>query len=139
MVRPLTERFAVHLIGPRPGLAAGATMVDLADDVAAAIRHECGGPVGVMGISTGGSIAQRLAIDHADLVRRLVLASTACRLSQHGRQAQQRLADLTAAGRPRQAWAALGRPSRPEGSADGSWRPCCGWQDYSAIPTIRRT
>lgn len=108
MVRPLTERFAVHLVGPRPGLAAGTTMVDLADDVAAAIRHEFGAPVGVMGISTGGSIAQRLAVDHADLVRRLVLASTACRLSPRGRQAQRCLADLTAAGRPRQAWAALG-------------------------------
>ena len=107
MIRPLTERSAVHLVGRRPGLAAGTTMVDLADDVAGAIRHAFGGPIGVMGVSTGGSIAQRLAIDHADTVRRLVLASTACRLSPRGREAQRRLADLTAAGRPRQAWAAL--------------------------------
>jgi pimeloyl-ACP methyl ester carboxylesterase len=108
LVRPLAERFAVHLVGRRPGLPAGTTIGDLAGDVATAIATELDGPTAVYGVSTGGSIALQLAIDHPEVVDRLVLASSACRLSDAGREAQRRLADLTASGRPRQAWAALG-------------------------------
>ncbi|HSJ45549.1 MAG TPA: hypothetical protein VK923_12770 [Euzebyales bacterium] len=39
----------------------------------------------------------------------MVLLATACRLSDTGRDAQRRLAELIAAGRPRAAWAATGR------------------------------
>jgi pimeloyl-ACP methyl ester carboxylesterase len=107
MIRPMAGRFTVYLVGRRPGLAPATTMRDLAADAAEAIRHDLGGPVALMGIPTGGSIAQQLAIDHPGLARRLVLASSACRLSPVGREAQRRLADLTEAGRPRAAWAAL--------------------------------
>jgi pimeloyl-ACP methyl ester carboxylesterase len=62
----------------------------------------------IEGISTGGSIAQQFAIDHPQLVRRLVLAATACRLSPLGRETQRRFAELTTDGRPRRAYAALG-------------------------------
>lgn len=55
-----------------------------------------------------GSIAQQFAIDHPQLVRRLVLAATACRLSPHGREVQRRYAELIRQGRPRRAYAALG-------------------------------
>jgi phenylacetate-CoA ligase len=39
--------------------------------------HQFPGPVCIQGISTGGSIAQQFAIDHPQLIRRLVLAATA--------------------------------------------------------------
>jgi hypothetical protein len=61
-----------------------------------------------VGISTGGSIAQQFAIDHPQLVRRLVLVATACRLGPTGRQMQRDLARFTLAGQPRRAWAATG-------------------------------
>jgi pimeloyl-ACP methyl ester carboxylesterase len=64
--------------------------------------------VAVEGISTGGSIAQQFAIDHPQLVRRLVLAATACRLSPYGRAVQRRFAQLIEEGQPRRAYAALG-------------------------------
>ena len=65
-------------------------------------------PGSLEGISTGGSIAQQFAIDHPQLVRRLVLAATACRFSPHGREVQRRFAALTPAGRSRRAYATLG-------------------------------
>lgn len=106
-VRLLTDRFTVHLVNRRPGLAPGTTMRDLASDVAAAIR-ELGWPVPVVGISTGGSIALQLAMDHPGLVSRLVLWSAACRLGPEGRRRQLALAAHTRAGHPRRAWAGLG-------------------------------
>ena len=89
-------------------LPIGATIKDLAGHYAQAIARQFPGPVLVHGISTGGSIAQQFAIDHPQLVRRLVLAATACRLSPHGRKVQRRYAELTRQGRPRRAYAALG-------------------------------
>jgi pimeloyl-ACP methyl ester carboxylesterase len=104
----LSDRFTVHLVNRKPGLRPGSTIRDLAGHYADAIEREFGGPVLVQGESTGGSIAQQLAIDRPDLVRRLVLADSACRLSERGRLAQQAQARLIGAGRPRRAYAAIG-------------------------------
>lgn len=104
----LARTFTVYLIQRRPGLAPGTTMADLADDVASAVQERFPGPVPVIGTSTGGSVALQLAVDHPDLVSRLVLACAAARLSEEGRRRQQRMAELTLAGRPRAAWAQLG-------------------------------
>lgn len=83
-------------------------MADLADDVAAAVREDLGGgPVAVYGVSTGGSVALQLAVDHTRLVARLALVAAAARLGEDGRRHQRRLAELTVAGRPRAAWAQL--------------------------------
>lgn len=105
---PLTRRFTVYLINRRPGLKPGTSLREIADDYAGVVRGHFGGPVDVIGVSTGGSIAQLFAADHADLVRRLVLVCSAHRLSEHGRRTQRRLASHTAAGRPRRGWAATG-------------------------------
>ena len=107
-LKPLARHFTVYAVNRKPGLAAGSTIKDLAGHYAEAIAHEFQGPVSVQGISTGGSIAQQFAIDHPQLVRRLVLAATACRLSAQGREAQRRFAELIKDGRPRRAYATLG-------------------------------
>jgi pimeloyl-ACP methyl ester carboxylesterase len=107
-LKPLAQHFTVYAVNRKPGLAAGTTIRDLAGHYAEAIAHEFQGPVSVQGVSTGGSIAQQFAIDHPQLVHRLVLAATACRLSPHGREVQRRFAELTQQGRPRHAYAALG-------------------------------
>lgn len=80
LIAPYAGVRRVHFVNRRPGLTSGMTMADFADEHAAAIRAVADGPIDVVGISTGGSIAQQLAADHPDLVRRLVLVSTACRL-----------------------------------------------------------
>ena len=51
----------------------------LADDVAALLRHLDLPAVDLLGYSLGGGVALRTAIQHPDLVRRLVLVSTPCR------------------------------------------------------------
>lgn len=51
----------------------------MADDIAALIRHLDAGPADVLGLSLGGGVALRLAIQHPDLVRRLVIMSAPCR------------------------------------------------------------
>src|SRR5512132_2538644 len=96
-LKPLARHFTVYAVNRKP-----------AGHYAEAIAHQFPGPVLVHGISTGGSIAQQFAIAHPQLVRRLVLAATACRLSPHGREVQRRYAELTRQGRTRRAYAALG-------------------------------
>lgn len=95
---PFAEHFTVYLVQRRPGLPPGATVSDVAADYAVAIERDLGGPVLLHGTSTGGSVALRLAIDHPHLVRRMVLAAAACRLSANGRQLQQQVARRVASG-----------------------------------------
>jgi pimeloyl-ACP methyl ester carboxylesterase len=91
----------------RTGLVRGTSMSDLALEVAGAIRDGLQPPVDVVGTSTGGSIAQQLAADHPELVRRLALISTACRLGETGRTLQRRVAARIRAAATRQALAVL--------------------------------
>jgi pimeloyl-ACP methyl ester carboxylesterase len=98
LLSPLAQAFTVHRIGRRVGLKQGTTMADLAEDYAGAIEAGFGGPVDVLGISTGGSVALQLAADRTDLVRKLVVAGAACRLSEHGREFQRQSVRLAAAG-----------------------------------------
>jgi pimeloyl-ACP methyl ester carboxylesterase len=105
---PLAHHFTVHLVNRKPGLAPGSSIEDLAGHYAHALERAFAGPVAVVGVSTGGSIAQQFAIDHPQLVRRLVLVASACRLAPAGRRMQRDLARYTLAGRPRRAWAATG-------------------------------
>jgi pimeloyl-ACP methyl ester carboxylesterase len=54
------------------------SMAELADEHADAIRSLGDGPIEVVGVSTGGSIAEQVAADHSDVVDRLLLLSTGC-------------------------------------------------------------
>jgi pimeloyl-ACP methyl ester carboxylesterase len=65
------------------------------------------GPVDVLGVSTGGSIAQQLAADHPRSVQRLVLACTGCRLSTTTKRMQARIAQHIRVGDRDQALAAM--------------------------------
>ncbi len=62
------------------------------------IRAEFGEPVDLLGVSTGGSIAQQFAADHPELVRRLIIHSSAHALGARGRQAQLNMASLARQG-----------------------------------------
>ena len=90
----LRDRYTVFVVLRRPGMPHGYSMADMAADVATTIRQEFGGPVDVIGVSTGGSIVQHLAADHPDAVRRLVIHSSACVLSPAARGLQLRVAEL---------------------------------------------
>lgn len=91
-VRGLAAWRRLIVLNRRAGLPAGLTMGDLAAEYADAITAHLDAPLDVVGTSTGGSIAQQLAADHSDAVRRLVVLSAACRLGPLGRDQQARMA-----------------------------------------------
>jgi pimeloyl-ACP methyl ester carboxylesterase len=99
----LREAFTTYVVTRRPGLPHGYTMRDMAADHAANIREKLSPPVDVLGSSTGGSIALHLAADHPDLVRRLVIHSSAHTLGGAAKEVQLRVGDLAAKGKWREA------------------------------------
>ncbi len=93
----------VWSIDRRFGLEPGISFEALAVEHAEAIRQRFDEPVDIVGISTGGSIALQLAADFPELVRRLVLVSSAYRLSDSGRETQRQIAALLRQNRSRPA------------------------------------
>lgn len=114
MYGPLLDGYTVYIVGRKPGMAEGYTMKDIAEDYAAMIREEFGGPVDVMGVSTGGSIVQHFAADHPELVRRLVIHSSAYTLNDAAKRGQMRCAQLARQRKWTAAFAALMGFSLPE-------------------------
>jgi pimeloyl-ACP methyl ester carboxylesterase len=90
--------FAVYAVNRRPGMPLGTSMAQIADEHAKALRAEFGEPVNLVGMSTGGSIAQQLAADHPDVVRRLVIAGSAHRLDPVAARAHREYVERTARG-----------------------------------------
>lgn len=114
-VRRLAGRRRLVVLNRRSNLPTGMSIGELAAEHAEAIRSGFDTPVDLVGTSTGGSIAQQLAADHPDIVRRLVLISTACRLSPPGRDLQHRVAARLRAGRTRAAVSLIGSSLVPPG------------------------
>ena len=107
LLKPFAQRRRALFVNRRKGLPRGISMAELAQEHADAIRSLDAGPIEVVGISTGGSIAQQLAADHPDVVDRLLLLCTACRLGPEGRALQRRVAARIRRGAQRQALAVL--------------------------------
>jgi pimeloyl-ACP methyl ester carboxylesterase len=103
----LNREYTTYVVTRRPGLPDGYSMQNMADDYATMISDELGPPVDVIGTSTGGSIAQHFAADHPDLVRKLVLHSSAHTLGDAGKQAQLRVGQLARQRKWREAYVAL--------------------------------
>jgi len=103
----LEQDYTIYLVSRKPGLFEGYSMQNMAEDYAEMIREEFGGSVDVIGSSTGGSIVQHFAADHPDLVRRLIIHSSAYILSDAGRKAQMRVGYMARQRKWRAAYAAL--------------------------------
>jgi pimeloyl-ACP methyl ester carboxylesterase len=71
-----TKEYTVYSVGRKPDLPDDYSTRDMANDYANMIKEELEPPVDILGLSTGGTIAQYFVLDHPQLVRRLVLAST---------------------------------------------------------------
>jgi pimeloyl-ACP methyl ester carboxylesterase len=99
--------YTVYQVRRKPGLPQNYSIRDMSDDYAVMIREEFKIPVDVMGISTGGPMAQCFAADYPQLVRRLVLASTGYKLNENGRALQGKMAGLVRAGKYRSASSVL--------------------------------
>lgn len=94
LIMPFADDRRVWWVNRRRHLSPTVTMADLAGHYAEAMRAKFPAPVDVIGTSTGGSVALQLAMDHPDLVRRLVIVSSAYRLGERGVDSQRRLANL---------------------------------------------
>jgi 3-oxoadipate enol-lactonase len=101
IVDPLSRRFRV-VVPDLPGFG-GSTPVKggldaVAGRLAAALREFTGGePVILLGNGFGGFVALTLALDHPDLVSRLILADCGALFSELGRQAFRTMAGAAAA------------------------------------------
>jgi pimeloyl-ACP methyl ester carboxylesterase len=96
--RSLAREHTVYVVHRPAGIPAGAGTRDIAADHAAVLGPELG-PVRVMGLSTGGLVAQYLAVDHPGLVERLALVVSGARLAPPGRRICSRWQELADAGR----------------------------------------
>ena len=89
IARLLPEGRSIHVLGYEPSPPAGYSIATIVDDVARILREEIG-PATVMGISFGGFVAARLAADHPDLVKEMILMVSAHRFSPEGRRSVDR-------------------------------------------------
>ena len=85
-LKRLTQNYSIYLMSRKPNLPKGYTAQDMSNDFAEMIRRDIGTSVHIMGMSSGGSSAMHLAVDHPDLVDKLVLAMTGYRLNENGKQ-----------------------------------------------------
>ena len=75
------ERFTVYMFSRRQDLPATFSIRQMARDQAQALKKLGIEKASVMGVSEGGMIAQSLAIDYPNLVEKLVIAVSACRVN----------------------------------------------------------
>jgi len=112
----VAQSYVIYAVTRKFGLPEGYTTRDMSEDYAAMIRDEFdGGPVDVVGVSYGGLIAQHLAADHPDLVRKLVIAMAAYKVGDEGKQLDMRYAELMSQGKTREASTAMISILYPEG------------------------
>ena len=79
MYREFAKDFTVYAFSRKSVLPEGCTTRDMARDQAEAMEQLGIGCADIFGVSMGGMIAQYLAIDYPEKVRRLILAVTASR------------------------------------------------------------
>ena len=92
MIRPLAAGgFEVFFVSRWPRMDPATTFADVAERHAVAIGDRFGGPVPLIGHSTGGSLLLQLLADRPDVVTRAVVASAAYALGPVAKQAQREL------------------------------------------------
>jgi len=107
MYRFLAKEYTVYCVLRKPHPPKGYSLRDMANDYASMIQQEFSAPVDILGISTGGSIALQFAADHPQLVRRLVIHSSAHTLNTTAKKLQLEVAYLAQQGQWMKAWAVL--------------------------------
>lgn len=115
MYGSLLPDYSIYLVNRKAGLPKGYLLKDMASDYAQMIKEEFDGPVDVLGISTGGSIAQHFGANHPNLVHSLVIHSSAYMLNEAAKKGQMKVARLAAKRKWRAAYMALMEVSLPKG------------------------
>ena len=120
----LGPAYTISIVGRRVR-PVGTTFEEMAEDAIAAIE-ELGGPVDLMGASTGGMIAMHVAAARPDLVRQLVLLITGVRMSDEGRRFGQEVVDAVRAGHWRRAFGTVMTIGARNSAGRGVYR-AMGW------------
>jgi pimeloyl-ACP methyl ester carboxylesterase len=97
----LARDHTLYVVQRPQGLRDGTTTADLGAEYAAVLGAEIG-RFDLMGLSTGGLIAQQLALAHPDAVRRLALVVSGARLAPSGQRICRHWLDLARAQRWRE-------------------------------------
>jgi pimeloyl-ACP methyl ester carboxylesterase len=127
LYRSLEPGCTIDVVTRRKGMPEGYSLREMSNDYAAMIREEIDGPVDLIGLSTGGLIAQHFAAEHPELVRRLVLHSSAYSLSDEAKRLHVRVGDLVRERRWRAAYAELFAFMTARGGAIGLEARVAGW------------
>ena len=98
LYRIFAKDYRVYLFDRRPDVREGITVREMASDIAAAMDALGIERADVFGVSQGGMIAQYLAIDRPDLVKKLVLAVTLSRNNDTVRETLENWISLTEQG-----------------------------------------
>ena len=88
-----TDEYTVYLVGRKQNVPENYSFKEMAENYANMIRREFNKPVIIMGVSTGGQIAQYLAANHPDVVQKLIIISAAYRVSEIGAEIENRVAE----------------------------------------------
>lgn len=75
------ERYTIYIFSRKNEMPPGYSIPDMADDQAKALKTLGLKKISILGVSQGGMIAQSLAINHADLVEKLIIAVSAPRVN----------------------------------------------------------
>ena len=94
-----TRDYTVWLFDRKTYCPKGYSIRDMAEDTVAEMKTLGIGKADIFGASQGGMIAQYIAIDHPETVNKMVLASTACRNSDHSLNVFGKWNDLASEGR----------------------------------------
>ena len=110
---PLTEEFTIYLFDRRKELPESYSIGDMARDTAEAFRVLGLEDLYLFGASQGGMIAMTLAIEHPELVTKLVLGSTSACVSEEGFETLAGWIELAKAGDREGLYLAFGEAINP--------------------------
>jgi pimeloyl-ACP methyl ester carboxylesterase len=122
LLGPLSRALTLHWTSRRVGVPPGYRMADFAADYADDIRRRFDRPMPVIGFSTGGSIGLQLALDHPEVVERLVVVAADARLSDGTRASNLRWIDDLRRGDVSAAWQEMGTDMIAEPGPSGRLR-----------------
>lgn len=111
----LAENYTVYVFDRRNELPGSYSVFDMADDTAEVLKTLGLENINLFGASQGGMIAMIIAIKYPELVRKLVLGSTACCIEEDRHQTVEKWIDYAKSGDKEALYLAFGEAIYPEG------------------------
>ena len=110
----LADHYTICLFDRRKELPAEYSLQDMADDTAQAIAAAGLDEVNLFGVSQGGMIAMGIAIEHPELVKKLVLGSTSSDITKETYQLIDKWIQMAKEGRAEDLYLSFGEMLYPE-------------------------